>query len=321
MSAPERGRHKAGRHAAPKPPRTLPKSVGAVATVASFGSAAFTGASTIAASHTTSEHPKILADPATPKITITPAPIRKSITSRAAAASRSDNRTTVVEATAINNAADATDPLSDPNGPIDTTPTVTTTERRTLQSLAGTTDQLDSVVAQAQQQAADQAAQLVEQQKLAQEIEQKNQQDAAAALIAAAQAKLAGIRQAPIEANYHLTARFGQRGSLWSRGWHTGLDFQVSVGTSVYAAESGTVISAGWAGAYGYRIEVQHADGYVTAYNHLSKIEVDKGGVVVGQELAKSGATGNVTGPHLHFEVTKDGALINPSNWLWGELR
>ncbi len=321
MSAPARGRHKAGRHAAPKPPRTLPKSVGAVATIASISSAGLTGASTLATSQIVTENPKILADPGTPTVITTSPATRKNAASRATAASRSDNRTTLVEATAINNAADATDPLSDPNAPVDTTPTVTTTERRALQTVAGTTDQLDTVVAQAQQQAADQAAQLVEQQKLAQEIELKAQEDAAAALLAAAQAKLRGVRQVPIEANYNLTARFGQRGSLWSRGWHTGLDFQVPVGTPVYASESGVIISAGWAGAYGYRIEIQHANGYVTAYNHLSKIEQDSGQVVVGQEIAKSGATGHVTGPHLHFEVTKDGVLINPSGWLWGENR
>jgi murein DD-endopeptidase MepM/ murein hydrolase activator NlpD len=87
------------------------------------------------------------------------------------------------------------------------------------------------------------------------------------------------------------------------------------------ACESGTIISAGWAGAYGYRIEIQHADGYVSAYNHLSKIEVSSGRVDAGQQIALSGNTGHTTGPHMHLEVLLDGNLINPSTWLWGVNR
>jgi murein DD-endopeptidase MepM/ murein hydrolase activator NlpD len=115
-----------------------------------------------------------------------------------------------------------------------------------------------------------------------------------------------------------LSARYGQRGGIWSAGWHTGLDFRVKSGTPVVAAANGTVIASGWGGAYGYRIEVDHGNGYVTAYNHLSKIEITDGKVAAGQEIGKSGSSGNTTGPHLHFEVTKDGEFMNPSSWLWG---
>jgi murein DD-endopeptidase MepM/ murein hydrolase activator NlpD len=92
----------------------------------------------------------------------------------------------------------------------------------------------------------------------------------------------------------------------------------VPVGTSVYACAGGKVISAGWGGAYGNRIEIQHADGVVTAYNHLSQIDTKVGEIVLpGEFIAKSGNTGNTTGPHLHLEVTKDGAFENPAAWLW----
>jgi hypothetical protein len=85
------------------------------------------------------------------------------------------------------------------------------------------------------------------------------------------------------------------------------------------AAANGTVINAGWGGAYGYRIEIDHGNGYVTTYNHLSRIDVTSGKVIAGQEIGKSGTTGNTTGPHLHFEVMKDGLFENPTDWLWGK--
>jgi murein DD-endopeptidase MepM/ murein hydrolase activator NlpD len=96
------------------------------------------------------------------------------------------------------------------------------------------------------------------------------------------------------------------------------LDFRVKTGTPVVAAANGTIISAGWEGSYGYRIQIDHGSGYITTYNHLSKIGYSSGEVAAGQEIGKSGSTGNTTGPHLHFEVTKDGEFINPSKWLWG---
>ena len=77
------------------------------------------------------------------------------------------------------------------------------------------------------------------------------------------------------------------------------------------------IINAGWAGAYGYRIEIRHADGFVTTYNHLSKIDVSKGLVRAGQEIGRSGSTGHTTGAHLHFEVMYNDQLVNPSKWLW----
>jgi murein DD-endopeptidase MepM/ murein hydrolase activator NlpD len=116
-----------------------------------------------------------------------------------------------------------------------------------------------------------------------------------------------------------LTAGFEDSGDLWSNG-HTGQDFAVPVGTSVRAATGGTVVSTGWDDAFGYEVVIRHDDGEYTQYAHLSQIDVSSGATVgKGDRIALSGSTGNVTGPHLHFEVRttpKYGSAIAPLNWL-----
>ncbi|MFI9004227.1 peptidoglycan DD-metalloendopeptidase family protein [Streptomyces sp. SBR177] len=93
-------------------------------------------------------------------------------------------------------------------------------------------------------------------------------------------------------------------GSMWSSGYHTGVDFIASTGTTVRAVGPGTVYSAGWGGAYGNQVVIQHADGTFSQYAHLSSLSVSAGQTVSGgQQIGLSGATGNVTGPHLHFEM------------------
>ena len=311
MSVDDRGRHRAGRHAAPKAPRKAPKRVGALFSAASVGSIGVTGASTLASTSATSE--AVIAEPVndnTVTIPITKISDKHTSSLRAVAASRSDSRQSLEDTQALNKAAATADPSADPTAPIDTTPSVTSTERRALAAVTSTTNQIDEVVAQAQEQAAAQAQQLLAQQSAA---NQSSSTPAATTIV-----RGTGKRQIPIVGKYRLTARFGQHGRLWSKGWHTGLDFQVRGGTTVVAAQDGTIIKAGWAGAYGYRIEIAHAGGYVTAYNHLSKIEQSSGVVRAGDVIAKSGNTGHTTGPHLHFEVTLNGNLINPSSWLWG---
>jgi murein DD-endopeptidase MepM/ murein hydrolase activator NlpD len=239
-------------------------------------------------------------------------------TSRAQAASRSEDRQTLSEAEVVAAAATVDDPTSDPNAVIDTTPTVSSVERKSLQALAATTDQLDTLVAQAQDQKNQQAQILLSEQQAAANAKAQAEAAQEAALIEAERLRQIGVIEVPIQSNYTLSARYGQRGGIWSAGWHTGLDFRVKSGTAVVAAANGTVIASGWGGAYGYRIEIDHGNGYVTAYNHLSKIEITEGEVAAGQEIGKSGSSGNTTGPHLHFEVTKDGEFMNPSSWLWG---
>jgi murein DD-endopeptidase MepM/ murein hydrolase activator NlpD len=120
----------------------------------------------------------------------------------------------------------------------------------------------------------------------------------------------------PVSGGYHLTARFGDNSSRWGSGRHTGLDFACSVGTPVHAVADGIVTSAGFSGAYGNRIEVTHADGTVTTYNHLSRIEVHSGSVKAGEVIGLVGVTGNTTGAHLHFEVMVGGSYVDPEHWL-----
>ncbi|MFD5322401.1 peptidoglycan DD-metalloendopeptidase family protein [Streptomyces sp. NPDC127092] len=109
-------------------------------------------------------------------------------------------------------------------------------------------------------------------------------------------------------------------GSMWSSGYHTGVDFIASSGTSVRAVGPGTVYSAGWSGAYGNEVVIQHADGTYSQYAHLSSLSVSAGqSVSGGQQIGLSGSTGNSTGPHLHFEIRTGpsyGSDIDPLAYL-----
>ena len=320
MSRAPHGRHRAARHAAPKKKLVSGKHLGALVSVAGMSSVAAPSGSTVAGILQTGDTTFLEYPAATVAASGTPF-TNTSIqtnTSRAQAASRSDDRQTLAEAEVIAAASMVDDPTSDANAVIDTTPTVSSIERKSLQALAATADQLNTLVAQAQDQKNQQARILLSEQQAA--ANKKAQADAAqkAALIEAERLRQIGVIVVPIQANYTLSARYGQRGGIWSGGWHTGLDFRVKSGTPVVAAANGTVIASGWGGAYGYRIEVDHGNGYITAYNHLSKIEITKGKVAAGQVIGKTGNSGNTTGPHLHFEVTKDGEFMNPSTWLWG---
>ncbi len=116
-----------------------------------------------------------------------------------------------------------------------------------------------------------------------------------------------------------VSSPFGYR-NIGLRGastYHKGVDWYVPVGTPVYASSGGVVRSAGWGSGYGYVIYVDHPDGRQTRYAHLSKILVSAGqSVTQGQIIGRSGATGNVTGPHLHFEILINGTQVNPLNYV-----
>ncbi|MFE3601870.1 peptidoglycan DD-metalloendopeptidase family protein [Streptomyces sp. NPDC059142] len=93
-------------------------------------------------------------------------------------------------------------------------------------------------------------------------------------------------------------------GGSWSSGYHTGVDFVASTGTTVKAVGAGTVVTAGSGGSYGNQIVIRHDNGMYSQYAHLSSLSVSAGqSVSTGQQIGLSGATGNVTGPHLHFEI------------------
>lgn len=105
-------------------------------------------------------------------------------------------------------------------------------------------------------------------------------------------------------------------GPRWGR-WHYGLDYAASTGTPIHAADGGTVISAGWSGAYGMRIMIDHGGNIKTLYAHCSALYVSAGQQVYkGQTIAAVGSTGRSTGPHCHFEVFVNGANVNPANYV-----
>jgi murein DD-endopeptidase MepM/ murein hydrolase activator NlpD len=122
------------------------------------------------------------------------------------------------------------------------------------------------------------------------------------------------VAGATVGTGYHVA------GSMWSSGYHTGVDFVVPTGTSLKAVAAGTVVSAGWGGAYGNQVVIKLGDGYYAQYGHLSQLSVSAGQTVTeGQQIGLSGATGNVTGPHLHFEIrtTPDyGSDVDPVAYL-----
>lgn len=99
--------------------------------------------------------------------------------------------------------------------------------------------------------------------------------------------------------------------------FHYGTDFAVWSGTDVQAFADGTVALVGWDAGYGNYVIVEHENGWQSLYAHCSEILVYSGqSVSMGDVIAKSGATGEVTGPHLHFELRKDGTFYNPEFWL-----
>ncbi|MTI67248.1 MAG: LysM peptidoglycan-binding domain-containing protein [Firmicutes bacterium] len=110
-----------------------------------------------------------------------------------------------------------------------------------------------------------------------------------------------------------LTSRFGSR---WGKQ-HEGIDIAGEVGAIIKAADGGKVIFSGWRSGYGKLVIIDHENGYKTYYGHCSKLKVKKGQRVYrGQIIALIGTTGNVTGPHVHFEVRKNDVPINPEKFI-----
>jgi murein DD-endopeptidase MepM/ murein hydrolase activator NlpD len=127
--------------------------------------------------------------------------------------------------------------------------------------------------------------------------------------------------QAPVS-GANVSATYGQKGKSWKSGSHTGQDYACPIGTPVKAAADGTVVAQDIGHAYGTAIVLDHGNGITTIYGHLSSKSVNAGEKVTrGQVIGKSGDTGNVTGPHLHFEVRKGGHAIDPAAWLRGATK
>ncbi|MFD5477452.1 M23 family metallopeptidase [Streptomyces hawaiiensis] len=152
----------------------------------------------------------------------------------------------------------------------------------------------------------------------------KAEKAAKAAAVKKAAAKKAKPSWVDPVKKYKLSASFAQNGGMW-QSTHSGQDFAVPSGTQVVATHGGTVVKAGGNGAgdgpaYGNAVVIKHGNGTYSQYAHLSKVTVRIGQIVkTGQEIAKSGNTGNSSGPHLHFEIRTTpnyGSAVDPVKFL-----
>ncbi|MCQ4346107.1 M23 family metallopeptidase [Pseudomonas stutzeri] len=123
----------------------------------------------------------------------------------------------------------------------------------------------------------------------------------------------------PVPAQARLGSAFGNRVDPFDRrlAFHSGVDFSIGTGAAVLAAAGGRVTRAASHGAYGKLLEIDHGNGLVTRYAHLSRFHVRAGEVVTpGQRIAAVGSSGRSTGPHLHFEVLHRGRFVDPQRFL-----
>ena len=114
-----------------------------------------------------------------------------------------------------------------------------------------------------------------------------------------------------------VTSGFGARFHpiLGYRRMHSGLDLAATYGSPIHAAADGRIVAAGWHGGYGRMVEIAHAGGIQTMYGHMSRIAAAAGTFVrQGQVIGYVGSTGLSTGPHLHYEVLKNGRPVNPTS-------
>ena len=116
-----------------------------------------------------------------------------------------------------------------------------------------------------------------------------------------------------------ISSTFGVRKDplLGTPALHSGMDFRAPMGSPARVTAPGTVVKAGWNGGYGRMVEVEHAGGFTTRYGHLSKILVKEGQTLAaGDIVGKVGSSGRSTGPHLHYEVRRNGDAIDPVRFL-----
>ncbi len=117
----------------------------------------------------------------------------------------------------------------------------------------------------------------------------------------------------------NVTGYFHEPGNLWTKGYHEGLDIGASYGSVIRSAEAGIVVEAdtGWNSGYGTYVKIDHGDGSITLYGHMSRLAVKPWQEVQrGQLIGYVGSTGASTGPHLHFEVRIGGEKVDPLLYL-----
>ncbi|WP_346083253.1 M23 family metallopeptidase, partial [Streptomyces thermocarboxydus] len=169
----------------------------------------------------------------------------------------------------------------------------------------------------AAQEAAREAAEEAVRERAVEEAEQARAEKERAAR--EAERKRLNTFVSPIPGSYVSTG-YQSGGAIWSSGSHTGIDFHAASGTPVHSVGVGTVVEAGWGGAYGNQVVIKMHDGTYTQYGHLSSIGVSVGQeVAAGEQIGLSGATGNVTGAHLHFEARMSpeyGSDLDPVAYL-----
>lgn len=130
------------------------------------------------------------------------------------------------------------------------------------------------------------------------------------------------VRQFPITnpaPGRAISSTFGVRKDplLGTPAMHAGMDFRAPAGAPARSAGAGTVVSAGWSGGYGRMVEIDHGSGFTTRYAHLSRIIVREGQrVAAGEIVGEVGTTGRSTGPHLHYEVRRNGDALDPLRLL-----
>lgn len=157
--------------------------------------------------------------------------------------------------------------------------------------------------------------------KLVAELEAQRAAEAAGGSGGGGSANASGSFMWPVASYVYVSSRFGLRVHpiTGQKKSHTGIDIASNQGTAVYASDGGSVTLAGWNGGYGNCIMIDHGNGYVTLYGHLSSISVSVGQTVSqGTTIGAVGSTGNSTGPHLHFEVLKNGTRIDPEQFFSG---
>lgn len=123
----------------------------------------------------------------------------------------------------------------------------------------------------------------------------------------------------PLQSKGRISSYFGYRFHpiLRKRKYHSGIDIAAPQGLSILAADSGVVAFAGWNNGYGKMVILDHGSGFSTVYGHCSILQVNQGQTITkGQTIAQVGSTGLSTGPHLHFEVRKNGVPVNPLTYL-----